>query len=82
MSGLITESGEPPHSGDTSRFDPGPRVYVEAWPAGGWAVRLEHHPVPVSRHDTEEEAESRAAAYRRGLERTGPLAVTPAWPRR
>lgn len=51
-----------------------PRVYVEPWPAGGWVVRLDEHPVPVSRHDTEEEAESRAAAYRRGLER-GPRAA-------
>lgn len=46
-------------------------ILVEPWPAGGWVVRLEGHPVPVSRHDTEEEAQSRAASYRRGLERDG-----------
>ena len=51
---------------------PVPNVVVEPWPAGGWAVRLEGHPVPVSRHDTEEDAHSRAAAYRRGLERGEP----------
>lgn len=45
------------------------RVYVEPWPAGGWVVRLDRHPTPICRHDTEEEAEARAAAYRRGLER-------------
>lgn len=46
-----------------------PRVYVEAWPGGGWTVRIAGHPVPISRHDTEEDALERAAAYRRGLER-------------
>lgn len=45
-----------------------PRIRVEPWPAGGWAVWLEGHAVPVSRHDTEEEARRRAEAYRRGLE--------------
>ena len=49
-----------------------PKVVVEPWPAGGWVVRLEGHPAPVSRHDTVEEAKSRAAAYRRGLERGDP----------
>jgi putative redox protein len=44
-------------------------TYIEPWPAGGWAVRLRGHPAPVSRHDTEEEAEARAAAYARGLDR-------------
>ncbi|HSO98050.1 MAG TPA: DUF2188 domain-containing protein [Solirubrobacteraceae bacterium] len=39
-----------------------PKVVVEPWPAGGWVVRLEGHPAPVSRHDTVEEAKSRAAA--------------------
>ena len=42
-------------------------VVVEAWPSGGWAVRISGHPVPISRHDTEEEALHRAAAYRQGL---------------
>jgi hypothetical protein len=46
-----------------------PKVYVEQWPSGGWAVRLAGHPVPVSRHDTEEEALERASAYEAGLER-------------
>lgn len=46
-----------------------PRVYVEAWPGGGWTVRIAGHPVPISRHDIEEDALERAAAYRRGLER-------------
>jgi hypothetical protein len=46
-----------------------PRVYVEQWPSGGWAVKLTGHPVPVSRHDTEEEALERARAYEAGLER-------------
>ena len=47
--------------------DPVPKVIVEAWPSGGWAVRIIGHPVPVSRHDTEEEALDRAAAYRQGF---------------
>jgi hypothetical protein len=57
-----------PPAAERSDFEPPLRVYVEPWPSGGWAVRIEAHPVPVSRHDTEEEAESRAAAYRRGLQ--------------
>jgi hypothetical protein len=44
-------------------------VRVEPWPGGGWVVRIAGHPTPVSRHDTEEEARERAAAYVRGLER-------------
>jgi hypothetical protein len=60
-----------PGAGDRSLINPAPRVYVEMSPAGGWVVRLEDHSVPISRHDTEEEAESRAASYRRGLERAG-----------
>jgi hypothetical protein len=44
-------------------------IRVEAWPGGGWVVRIAGHPVPVSRHDTEEEAQDRAAAYERGLAR-------------
>ncbi len=51
----------------SSDRDPAPRVHVEPWPAGGWVVRL--GTTPISRHDTEEEAVDRAAAYRRGLER-------------
>lgn len=43
-------------------------MYAEPWPSGGWAVRLEGNPMPISRHDTEEEAELRAAAFRRALE--------------
>jgi hypothetical protein len=50
------------------------RIYIEPWPAGGWVVRLEDHPRPVSRHDTEAEAEFRAAAYRSVLERGHRLA--------
>jgi hypothetical protein len=46
-----------------------PDVYVEPWPGGGWTVRIAGHAVPVSRHDSEEEALERAAAYRRGLKR-------------
>ncbi|MHB1834494.1 MAG: DUF2188 domain-containing protein [Solirubrobacteraceae bacterium] len=45
------------------------QIVVEPWPAGGWVVRMEGHPTPISRHDTEEEARARAAAYSRGLER-------------
>jgi GNAT superfamily N-acetyltransferase len=43
------------------------RVYVEPSPAGGWHVKAEGAAAPVSRHDTEEEARERAAAYARGL---------------
>jgi RimJ/RimL family protein N-acetyltransferase len=45
------------------------RLWVEAWPSGGYAVRTAESPVPLSRHDTEEEAQERLAAYRRGLAR-------------
>jgi hypothetical protein len=41
-------------------------------------VRIAGHPVPVSRHDTEEEALERAAAYRRGLEREQAERLAPA----
>ena len=64
-------------SGGRAPVDPAPRVYVESWPAGGWVVRLAGHPVPISRFDTEEEAESRATAYRRGLERAPALGSQP-----
>ncbi len=43
------------------------RVYVEPSPAGGYFVKLAGHEAPISRHDTEEEAQARAAAYLRGL---------------
>jgi hypothetical protein len=55
-----------------------PHVYVEPWPGGGSTVRIAGHPVPVSRHDTEEEALDRAAAYRRGLEREQAERLAPA----
>jgi GNAT superfamily N-acetyltransferase len=47
----------------------GSEVYVEASPAGGWLVKLAGVDVPVSRHDSEEEALSKANSYRRGMER-------------
>jgi GNAT superfamily N-acetyltransferase len=42
------------------------RYYVEPSPAGGYFVRLRGEAAPLSRHDTEEEAEAAAAAYERG----------------
>jgi GNAT superfamily N-acetyltransferase len=45
------------------------RCYVEPSPAGGYFVRLRGEAAPLSRHDTEEEAEAAAAAYDRGLAR-------------
>ena len=45
------------------------RCFVEPSPAGGYFVRLAGEAAPVSRHDTEEEAEAAAAAYDRGLAR-------------
>lgn len=53
------------------------RIDVEPWPAGGWAVWLEGHEVPVSRHDTQEEAQFRARAYRRALAQGRQLAFSP-----
>jgi GNAT superfamily N-acetyltransferase len=47
------------------------RLWVEAWPTGGYVVRTDGSPAPLSRHDTEEEAEQRMAAYERGLSRAG-----------
>jgi hypothetical protein len=57
------------HSSDsvTPARQPAPEIRVEPWPGGGFAVRMDGHPAPVSRHDTEEEALERAAAYQRGL---------------
>lgn len=46
------------------------RCYVEPSPAGGYFVRLRGEAAPLSRHDTEEEAEAAAAAYERGLQRS------------
>jgi len=45
---------------------PPPPFFVERSPAGGYRVMLREHHRPVSRHDTEEEAEVRMAAYLRG----------------
>ena len=42
------------------------RFYVEPSPAGGYYVRLQGSDAPISRHDTEEEAEARRDAYARG----------------
>jgi fumarylacetoacetase len=44
------------------------RVIVEPSPSGGYFVRVAGVDAPVSRHDTEEEAEAAAAAYRHGIE--------------
>jgi GNAT superfamily N-acetyltransferase len=53
----------------TARTLSGVRCYVEPSPAGGYFVRLRGEAAPLSRHDTEEEAEAAAAAYDRGLAR-------------
>ena len=45
------------------------RFFVEPSPAGGYFVRAEGVAAPVSRHDTEEEAEEAAQRYSRGVER-------------
>ena len=42
------------------------RFTVDPSPAGGYLVRMEGSPAPLSRHDTLEEAEARIAAYERG----------------
>lgn len=55
-----------------------PRLYVEPHPAGGWTVRISGHDAPVSRHDTEEEARAKAAAYQRGVEVQGKSVLAPA----
>ena len=44
------------------------RFSVEPSPSGGYFVRLAGVDAPVSRHDTEEEAEAAAASYRSGVE--------------
>ena len=43
------------------------RFSVEPSPSGGYFVRLAGIDAPVSRHDTEEEAEAAAASYDRGV---------------
>ena len=40
-----------------------PPPFVEPGPAGGYRIMLRAHYRPVSRHDTEEEAVQRMAAY-------------------
>jgi GNAT superfamily N-acetyltransferase len=52
------------------------RLWVEPWPSGGYAVRVEGASTPLSRHDTEEEAYERVAAYERGLARAAGSAET------
>lgn len=47
---------------------PQPPFFVEPSPAGGYRVMMREHHRPVSRHDTEEDAVHRMAAYRRGWE--------------
>jgi Uncharacterized protein conserved in bacteria (DUF2188) len=56
------------------------RFSVEPSPAGGYFVRLQGADAPVSRHDTEDEAESAAASYRRGAEASPPPRATPTAP--
>jgi GNAT superfamily N-acetyltransferase len=48
---------------------PAMRLWVEPSPAGGYVVRAEGSPAPLSRHDTEEEAEHSLSSYERGLSR-------------
>jgi GNAT superfamily N-acetyltransferase len=42
------------------------RFTVDPSPAGGYHVRMEGSPAPLSHHDTLDEAEARVAAYERG----------------
>jgi hypothetical protein len=63
----MSREREPRAKGESSAVPARDPVYVEPLPSGGYAVRLADHPAPVSRHDTEEEAHERAAAYRRGI---------------
>lgn len=60
-------SQPPPDDGKMPIVEPLPEITVEAWPSGGWVVRMAGHPVPISRHDTEEEALHRAGSYRQGF---------------
>ena len=50
----------------------GVRCYVEPSPAGGYFVRLRGEAAPLSRHDTEEEAEAHRLAYERGAATPAP----------
>lgn len=52
------------------------RCYVEPSPSGGYWVRVQGVEAPVSRHDTEEEAEAAAAIYTAGLGRGSGELVT------
>jgi RimJ/RimL family protein N-acetyltransferase len=45
------------------------RLWVVAWPSGGYVVRADGSAMPLSRHDTEEEAQEHLARYERGLAR-------------
>jgi hypothetical protein len=45
------------------------RFYIEMSPRGGYDIKLRGHQVPVSHHDTEEEAQEKLAAYLRGAVR-------------
>jgi L-amino acid N-acyltransferase YncA len=47
------------------------RFTVDPNPAGGFHVRMEGSPAPLSHHDTLEEAEARIAAYQRGAAQPG-----------
>ena len=53
------------------------RFRVEPAPQGGYRVLLDGAPAPLSVHDTEEEAQARLDAYRRGIEAAeAPTALT------
>jgi hypothetical protein len=57
------------------------RFFVEPSPSGGYFVRAEGVAAPVSRHDTEDEAEAAVARYQDGMDRaTGGGAWEPAAP--
>ena len=47
------------------------RFTVDPSPAGGYHVRIDGSPAPLSRHDTLEEAEAAIAAYQRGAAQRG-----------
>ena len=54
------------------------RFFVDPSPAGGYHVRMEGSPAPLSHHDTLEDAEARVAAYQRGATQpTGELVDLP-----
>jgi hypothetical protein len=60
---------------DAEKNRPSMAFFVEASPTGGYRVMLGGHPVPISRHDTEEEAVERMQAYWRGVAATLPSAL-------